>query len=54
MCNNPNLDLVNTSAHTKFGLILSICSQDFERNEIMADGRNDRQKDGMTDNLNPV
>ena len=29
--NNPNLDLVNNNAHTKFGEILSIHSQDIER-----------------------
>ena len=29
--NNPNLDLVNDDAHTKFGRILSIGSQDIER-----------------------
>ena len=29
--NNPKLDLVNVDVHTKFGLILSICSQDIER-----------------------
>ena len=26
--NNPKLDLVNVDVHTKFGQILSICSQD--------------------------
>ena len=26
MCNNPNLNLVNINAYTKFGNILSICS----------------------------
>ena len=26
--NNPNLDIVNTNAHTQFGQILSICSKD--------------------------
>ena len=31
MCNNPNVDLVNMNAYTKFGEILSICSQDIER-----------------------
>ena len=31
MGNNPKLDLVNVDVHTKFGQILSICSQDFER-----------------------
>ena len=29
--NNPKLDLVNVDAHTKFGQILSIHSQDIER-----------------------
>ena len=29
--NNPKLDLVNVDVHTKFGQILSICSQDIER-----------------------
>ena len=29
--NNPKLDLVNVDVHTKFGLILSICSQDIEQ-----------------------
>ena len=29
--NNPKLDLVNVDVHTKFGRILSICSQDMER-----------------------
>ena len=29
--NNPKLDLVNVVAHTKFGQILSIRSQDIER-----------------------
>ena len=50
MCNNPHLDLVNISAYTKFSEILSICSQDFEWNEIMMD----RRKEGMTDNPNSV
>ena len=31
MVNNPNLDLVNMNVYTKFGQILSICSQDIER-----------------------
>ena len=30
MCNNPNLDLVNIYAYTKFGIFLSIWSQDIE------------------------
>ena len=38
--------LVNINVYTKFGKILSICSQDIERNEIMTDR--------MTDNPNPV
>ena len=29
--NIPKLDLVNVDVHTKFGQILSICSQDIER-----------------------
>ena len=29
--NNPKLDLVNVDVHTKFGQILSICSQNIER-----------------------
>ena len=29
--NNPKLDLVNVDAHTKFGLNMSIRSQDIER-----------------------
>ena len=29
--NNPKLDLVNVDVHTKFGQILSICSQDIEQ-----------------------
>ena len=28
--NNPKLDLVNVDVHTKFGWILSLCSQDIE------------------------
>ena len=31
--NNPKLDLVNIDAHTKFGRILSIRSQDIERKQ---------------------
>ena len=30
---NPKLDLVNVDVHTKFGQILSICSQDIERKQ---------------------
>ena len=29
--NNPDLDLVNINAYTKFGQIPSICSEDIER-----------------------
>ena len=31
MCNNPNPDVVDINAYTKFGEILSICSEDIER-----------------------
>ena len=31
--NNPNLDLVNKEAYTKFGEILSICPEDIERKQ---------------------
>ena len=31
--NNPNIDLVNITAHTKFGQILSISSQEIERKQ---------------------
>ena len=30
---NPNLDLVHINAYTKFGEILSICSEDIERKQ---------------------
>ena len=33
--NYHKLDLVNIDAHTKFGLIMSIRSQDIERKEIL-------------------
>ena len=42
MCKNPKLDPININQYTKFGEIISICSQDIEWNEIMMDGRNDR------------
>ena len=29
--NNPNIDIVNINAYTKFGKILSFSSQDIER-----------------------
>ena len=31
---NPNLDLINVNVYTKFGLILSIGSQDIERKKL--------------------
>ena len=34
--NNPNLDIVNINAHTKFGQILSIRSQDIEQEQKSA------------------
>ena len=37
MCNDPDLHLVNIYAYTKFGKILSICSQDIER-KVYYDG----------------
>ena len=39
---NPNLDLVNDNVYTKFGHILSIRSQDIEKNQILTSikGRN--------------
>ena len=33
--NNLNLDIVRKNAYTKFGEILSICSQDIERNKVL-------------------
>ena len=33
MGNNSKLELVNVDVHTKFGQILSICSQDIERKQ---------------------
>ena len=35
---NPKLDLVGIKAHTKFGQILTICSQDTERNPHISEG----------------
>ena len=32
MCNNHNLDRIKMNAYIKFGEILSLCSQDIERN----------------------
>ena len=36
--NNPLLDLVNVDVHRKFGQVLSICSQDIERNSDVNQG----------------
>ena len=44
ICNNLKLDLVNINAYTKFGEILSFCSQDIERKQNY-DGPNDGQMD---------
>ena len=41
--NNPKLYLVNVDVHTKYGQILSICSQDIERKrnfEVKMTGNN--------------
>ena len=40
MCDNPNLDLVNIIVYTKFGKVLSICSQDIERKRNYDDENN--------------
>ena len=37
--NNPKLDLVNVDVHAKFGLILSIHSQDIERSQNFDDNQ---------------
>ena len=42
MCNNPNLDLVDINAYTKFDEFLSICSEDTEQKQNY-DELNDRQ-----------
>ena len=42
MYNNPNIDLININAYTKFSEILSICSQDIEW-KWNYDERNDKQ-----------
>ena len=36
MIYNTNVNLINDEVHTKFGLILSICSQDIEKKQILA------------------
>ena len=41
-CNNPKLDLININTYTKFGEILSICSEDIEQKR-KPDGQNDGQ-----------
>ena len=43
--NNPKVDVVNVDVHTKFGQILSICSQYIERKQSvhgMTESRKDR------------
>ena len=40
MRNNPNVDIVNVNAYSKFGKLLSIYSQDTERKQNY-DGWND-------------
>ena len=56
--NNPKLDLVNVDVYTKFGPILSICSQDIERKRNSNVGRTEGRKDRITelrkDRVNPV
>ena len=51
MGNNPKLDLVNDDVHTKFGQILSICSQDIEqkRNSDVNQGPQLRQNFAKND-----
>ena len=44
MCNNPSLDFVDINEYTKFGEILSICSEDIEQKQ-KPDGFTDRQMD---------
>ena len=46
MCDNTNLEFVNINAFTKFGKILSICSQDIERKRNY-DGENNGWNDGQ-------
>ena len=55
--NNPKLDLVNVDVHTKFGQILSIRSQDIERNQNfdgITEGQNDGRTERRKDMVNPV
>ena len=49
MSNHPNPDHVNINAYTKFGYMLSICSQDIERKKIMTDWMTETQKDEWTE-----
>ena len=48
---NPKVDLVNINAYTKFGEIISICSEDIERKPNY-DGQNDGQTDRWNDGRN--
>ena len=60
MCNNPNLDLVNINAYTKFGKILSICSQDIElkrnseQNSDINQGQNSVKNEREVMHNNPI
>ena len=50
MCTNPNLDLLVINAYTKFGEILSICSEDTCIGQKQNyDGWNDRRNDEWND-----
>ena len=50
---NTNVDLVNNNVHKKFGLILSIHSQDIEKN-LNYDGMTEIQNYRRTDRAIPV
>ena len=54
MCSNPNLDLVNIYAYTKFSKTLSIGSQDIERKLNYGRRHEEKHNDGMMDIPNPV
>ena len=40
VCSNPNIDLANINANTKFGKILIVCSEDIQLKRNY-DGQND-------------
>ena len=48
--NNPKLDLVNVDVHTKFGQILSICSQEIEQKRNF--GNNEEPSKGNNSSAN--